>query len=121
MAAGRALKDPCPERKVVQQEFLHVTNPYQLEATLGRSENVVTYLPEDGSLPDLGPIHQVLEPKALAEVADQVYETVLRKEVRHSLAPQDPRLFKVHVHVPKYDGFLETFQGLLQVRQVIEH
>ena len=52
-------------------------------------------------------------------MADQVYETVLRKEVRHSLAPQTTCLFKVRVQFPKDNGVLETFQGLLQVRQVL--
>ena len=66
------------------------------------------------------PSLQVPEPTALAEVADQVYETVLRKEVCHFLAPLDPHLVEVHVQVHKDDGFLETFQGFLQVRQVLE-
>ena len=65
---------------------------------------------------DLATSLQVPEPMALAEVADQVYETVLRKEIRHLLSPRAPCLVEVHVQVPKDDGFLEKFQGLLQVR-----
>ena len=56
----------------------------------------------------------------MAEVAYQVYEILLREEVRHLLSPQDPRLVEVHVQVPHDDGFLETFQGVLQVRQVLD-
>ena len=84
-----------------------------------RSENIVTSRPEDGALSDLVPSLQVPEPTALAEVSDQVYETVLRKEVHHSLDLQAHRLVEVHVQVPKDYGVLETFQGLLQVRQVL--
>ena len=53
-------------------------------------------------------------------MADQVYDIVLREEVRHSLALWDLRLIKVRVQVPKDDEVLETIQGLLQVRQVLE-
>ena len=53
-------------------------------------------------------------------MSDQIYETVLHKEVRHSLSPWDPCLFEVHVQVPKDGGFFEMFQGLLQVQQVLE-
>ena len=56
----------------------------------------------------------------MKEVADQVYETVLREEVRHYLALRAPRLVKVHVQITKYDGALETFQVLLQVRKVFK-
>ena len=69
---------------------MHVADSYQIEAVLVRYENLVTPRPEDSSLPDLGPSIQVLEPTALVEVADQVYEAVLHEEVRHSLAPQAP-------------------------------
>ena len=50
-----------------------------------------TSWPEDGALSDLVPSLQVPKPMALVEVAAQVYETVLHKEVCHSLAPRDPR------------------------------
>ena len=56
----------------------------------------------------------------MAEVADQVYETVLREEVRHLLAPRDPRFVEVHVQVSKDNGFPESLQGLLQVGQVLQ-
>ena len=67
----------------------------------------------------LVPSLQVPEPTALVEVAYQVYEIVLLKEVRHSLDPQDPRLLEFLFQVPKDDGVLETFQGLFQVHQVL--
>ena len=85
-----------------------------------RSKNVVTSRPEYVSLSDLVPSLQVLEPTALAEVVDQVYEIVLYEEVRHSLDLRDPLLVKVQFQFPKYNGVLEKFQGLLQARQVIE-
>ena len=81
---------------------------------------MVTSQTEYVSLSDLVPSLQVLEPTALAEVADQVYEIVLYEEVRHSLDLRDPLLVKVHFQFPKDDGFHEKFQGLLQARQVIE-
>ena len=105
---------------MIQQEFPHVADPYQLKVASVRSDNVVTSRTVDGSLPDLGPSLQVPEPTVLAEVADQVYETVIHNYFRHSLAPQAPGLFKVHIKVPKDNGVLETFQGLLQVWQVFK-
>ena len=68
-----------------------------------RSENVVISRPEDGSLLDLGPSIQVPEPAALAEVADQVYETVLHEEVCHLLDLRDTCLIEVHIQVTKED------------------
>ena len=38
---------------------------------------------------------------ALAEVADQVYDTVIREEVRHLLNLQAPHFFEVHVQLPE--------------------
>ena len=75
---------------MIQREVFHVADPDQLEATTVHSENLVTSQPEDGSLPELVPSLQVLEPTALAEVADQLYETLIPKEVRHLLALWDP-------------------------------
>ena len=49
-----------------------------------------------------------MEPTALAKVADQVYETVLREYVRHSLAPQSPCLVEFHIKVLKDNGVLEA-------------
>ena len=100
---------------MVRRKFSHVADPYHLKAAPFRSENVATSRPEDGSLPDLRTILQAPEPTALAEVLDQVYETLLSEEVCHSLAPQDTRFFKV----PEDNGFPEAFQVFLQVRQVI--
>ena len=74
----------------------------------------------DGSLSNLEPSLQVTKPTALAEVADQVYETVLRKEVLHLLARQAPRFIEVHVQVPEENGVPDALQGLLQVRQAIQ-
>ena len=79
---------------------MYVSDSNLLEAAPVRPENVVTAQPRDGSLPDLRPSLQVSEPMALADVEYQVYETVLCKEVCHLLAPQAPRLVKVHVQVP---------------------
>ena len=62
---------------------MHVADPYQLKVAPDRSENVVTSQLEDIYLMELGPIIQVPEPTTLAEVVDQVYETVLREEVHH--------------------------------------
>ena len=109
------MEEPCPDLKLVRQEVPHVADPYQPKAESVRSENIVTSRPEDGSLPDLRTILQAPEPTALAEVLDQVYETLLSEEVFHSLAPQDTRFFKV----PEDNGFPEAFQVFLQVRQVI--
>ena len=64
---------------------MHVTDPYQLKMAQVCSENVVTYRPEDNFLPELVPSLQVTQPTALAEVADQIYETVLHEEVLHLL------------------------------------
>ena len=79
-------EEPCPEHKVIRREVLHVANTYQLKAASVRSENVVSYQLEYGFLPDLVPHLQVLETTALAEVEDQFYETLLHKEVCHSLS-----------------------------------
>ena len=98
---------------------MHVADPYELEAETFRSDNAVTSRPEDSDLPDLGQSFQFLEPMALAEVAEQVYETVLREEVRHLLALRAPPLVKFHVKLPKDDCVIETFQSLLQVRKVL--
>ena len=70
-------------------------------------------------MPDLGPSLQVPEPTVLVEVADQVYENVLRKEVHHILAPRDSHFVKVHHQVSKNHGVPEVLQGFLQVRQVL--
>ena len=118
MTAGRVSEQSCPQREVVRQEVPYVADPYQLEASLVRSKNIVTSRPEGGVLLELVPSIQVPEPTALAEVADQVYETVLHKEIRHSLAPLAPCLVEVHVQFPKDNGVLKTFHDLLQVRQV---
>ena len=120
MAEGRLSEQSCPKYKVVRQEFTHVTDPYQLEVAPIQSKNVVTSRPEYCALSELGPSNQILEPTSMVEVADQVYKIVLRKEVRHSLAPRALRLIEVHVQFPKYNGVLEIFQGLLQVRQVLK-
>ena len=56
----------------------------------------------------------------LGEVAYQVYYTVLCEEVCHSLDPWAPRFVEVHVQVSKYNGVLESLQGLLQVGQVLQ-
>ena len=85
-----------------------------------RSKNVVTSRPEDGSLLDLGLSLQVPEPTALSELVDQVYETALRKEVRHLLAPRDPFFVGVHVQVPEENGVPEALQVLLKVGQVLQ-
>ena len=113
MTAGRAMEEPCPDLKLVRQEVPHVADPYQPKAESVRSENIVTSRPEDGSLTNLGTSIQVPEPTALAEVADQVYETVLHEEVYHLLVPRNPHQVEVHVQDPKDDGVLETFQVLL--------
>ena len=84
------------------------------------SGNVVTYPLEDSSLPYLGPVLQVPGPIALVEVVDQVYETVLRKEVRHLLAPRDPRVVKVDVQVPDDNGVPEALRGLLWFGLVLQ-
>ena len=120
MAAVRATAELYTEHKLVRREVPHVADSYQLEAALVRSKNVVTSRPEDSSLPDLGPSLQLLEPTVLTEVADQVYETVIYKEVRHFMAPQDPCLAQVHVQALKDNGVLEPFQSLLQVWQVLK-
>ena len=101
---------------MIQQEYTRFVDPYHLEAASIRSENVVTSRKEDSSLSDFGPSIQVLEPTALVEVADQVYETVLHKEDCHLLVMQAPRFAKVHVQVPEDIGVPEALQGLLQVR-----
>ena len=121
MAAGRATEELFHEREVFRREVTHVADTYHLEAALVWSENVVTSRPEDGFLPDLGPSLQVQEPTALEEMVDQVYETVLHEEVHQLLYLWDIRLVEVHIQVPKDDGVLEKFQGLLQVRQVLDH
>ena len=105
---------------MIQQEYTRFVDPYHLEAASIRSENVVTSRKEDSSLSDFGPSIQVLEPTALVEVADQVYKTVLLKEVCQSPALQSPCLVEVNDQVTKDDGLLETFQSLLQVYQVLD-
>ena len=52
---------------------------------------------------------------------DQVYETLLRKEARNTLVPQDTRFFEVHVQIPRENGVPEGMYGLLKVRQVFQH
>ena len=104
---------------MIQQEVAHVPDPYQLETAPVRSKNVVTSQPEDGTLTDLEPSIQVPDPMALAEVADQVYETLLRKEVYHLLSPQDPRFVEVHVQVSEDNEVHEFLQDLLQIKQVL--
>ena len=44
---------------------------------------------------------------ALTEVADQVYDTVLHKEVCHSLDPRSPCFVKVQVQALMYNGVPE--------------
>ena len=56
----------------------------------------------------------------LAEVADQIYDTVLHKEVHHLLSPWAPRFVEGHVQVPEEHGVHEGLQGLLQVRQMLQ-
>ena len=90
-----------------------------LELVLVRPKNSVESRPEDGPLPGLGPSLKVMEPTVLAEVADQVYETVLHEEVLHLLDTRYPCFFEVHVQVPEDNGVSEVLQGLLQVRHVL--
>ena len=77
---------------MIQLEVPHVADTNQFETASVRSENLVTSHSEDSYMPDLGPSVQVPEPTALAEVSDQVYETILCKEVLHSLVTWAPHL-----------------------------
>ena len=70
--------------EVIRRKFAHVSDPNKLEAALVCPENVVAYRLEDNSLPDLGPSLQVPKPTVLAEVADQVYETMRPYSARRS-------------------------------------
>ena len=56
----------------------------------------------------------------LLEVSYQAYETVLREKVRHALALQAPRFVEDHIQMPKDNGFPESLQILLKVRQVFQ-
>ena len=56
----------------------------------------------------------------MAEVASQVYTTVLHEKVRHLLDPQAPCFVEIHVQVPKDNGVPEALQGLLQVSQLLQ-
>ena len=56
----------------------------------------------------------------LLEVSYQAYETVLREKVRQALALQALRFVKVHVQITKDNGFPESLQILLKVRQVFQ-
>ena len=105
---------------MIQLEVAHVSDLNKLEAARVRPNIVVASLPEDSSLLDFGPSLQVPKPKARAEVADQVYDTILQKEVRHLLDSQDPRSVEVHIQAPKDNGVPEALQGILQVRQVLQ-
>ena len=104
VAEGRALEYPCPERKVIWQEVAHVLDPNHIEEAPVRPENVFASLLEDGSLSDLGPSLLVLKPTVLAEVEEQVYETVLCKEVCHSLDPRATWFIDIHVESPEDNG-----------------
>ena len=44
---------------------------------------------------------------ALVEVTDQVYEIILREEVRHSLDPRAPCFVEVQIQVSNDKGVLE--------------
>ena len=57
----------------------------------------------------------------MSEVSDQVYETVLREEVRHVLDPRSPRFIEVHVQIPKDNGFPEALQVHLKFIQLLQH
>ena len=92
----------------------------KLHAAPVRPNNAVASLSEDGSLSDLGPSIQFHKPIALAEVAEQFYETVLSKEVRHSFALRDPYFFEVQFQSHKENGVPEALYGLLQVSQMIQ-
>ena len=120
MAVVKASEELCPHYEVISQNVPHIAYTYHLKAASVRSENVVTSRPEDGYLLDLGPSLQVPEPIAMVEVEYQIYETKLRKEVHHLMAPRATCLVEVQVQAPKDNGFLETFQCLLQVWQVIK-
>ena len=100
---------------------MHVSDTNKLKVAPARPKNVVASRSEDGSLSDLVPSLHVPKPTTLVEVADQVYETVLREEVRHLLDPWDPRFVKVHVQFPDDNGVPEALKGLLQIRQVLQH
>ena len=47
------------------------------------TKNVIASRLEDGSLPGLGPSLEIPKPKALVELEDQVYETLLCKDIRN--------------------------------------
>ena len=53
-------------------------------------------------------------------MSDQVYGTVLRKEVRHRLVLRAQRFIEFHVQVPNDNGVPEALQGLLKIRQVFQ-
>ena len=110
MATGWASEYPCLEREVIRREVAHVSDPDKLEVASVRPKNVIAYLSEYVSLPDLGPSLQVPKPAALAEVSDQVYETVLHDKVRQSLVLQAPCLVEVHIQPPKENGVPEALQ-----------
>ena len=98
---------------------MHVSDPDKLEVASVCPKNVVAYLSEYVSLPDLGPSLQVPKPVALAEVSDRVYETVLHDKVPQSLVLQAPRLVEVHIQAPKYNGVPEALQQQLRKLGII--
>ena len=53
-------------------------------------------------------------------MVEQVYETVLCKEVCHSLDLRAHCFVKVHVQDPKGNGVPKELQGFLQVSQVLQ-
>ena len=47
----------------------------------------------------------------MSEVLDQVYETVLHKQVQHMLDPQFTCFVEVQVHITKDNGVPKELQG----------
>ena len=63
----------------------HVLDPENLKAAPFHPKYVVASQAEDGDLVDLCPLLQVLKPKALVKVPDQVNEAKLREEIFQEL------------------------------------
>ena len=99
---------------------MHASDSNKPEVAPVCTKDVFSFRPEDGSLPDLGPSLQDPKPKTMAEVTDQVYDTILHEEVRHSLALWYHCFTEVHIQVTGENGIPEVLQGLLQVRQVLQ-
>ena len=78
----------------------HVSNNHHFKELLIHTQDLVTTLPQQDTLADLGPHLQVSETKALTEVTEEVHHPKLHQNISNFLTERVLGLSNVNVDIP---------------------